>query len=232
MLRLLLAALLLANLLYLAWAQGWLSPMLPAPRDGDREPHRLAGQVRPEVIQILPAGGTAAPAPPVTAPARPASASALACLEAGPFAPGQLTVATSVIVTAGVPSTSLARVAVGPAVPEWLVYAGRFSDAGARRGMQQQWQQAGVASENLDAPPELAPGLVLSRHPGRDAAETALRSLPAEVTQVVRVVVNPAPSGPMLLRVAAADETMQARLAALPAPLEGAFRPCAVAGTR
>ena len=78
MLRVLLAALLLANLLFLGWSRGWFAPAWPAPGAGDRDPARLAAQVAPERVTVLaPAAASAALAaaerrakcPPAAAPA-------------------------------------------------------------------------------------------------------------------------------------------------------------------
>jgi len=80
MLRALLAALLLANLLFLGWARGWFAPAFPAPGASEREPARLAAQVAPERITVLaPAAASAALAaaerrarcPPLAVPADP-----------------------------------------------------------------------------------------------------------------------------------------------------------------
>ncbi len=61
MLRALLAALLLANLLFFGWARGWFAPAWPAPGASEREPNRLAAQVAPErVIVLAPAAASAA----------------------------------------------------------------------------------------------------------------------------------------------------------------------------
>jgi hypothetical protein len=78
MLRLLVLALLLANALFFAWSRGWLDPVLGASAQGDREPQRLSNQVRPEVVQLWPAGtGNARPeAPAATAASAPASGAA------------------------------------------------------------------------------------------------------------------------------------------------------------
>ena len=76
MLRVLLLVLLAANGLVHAWMQGWLEPALPAPGQAEREPARLAAQVNPEVVTVLP------PAPASAAAARQA---AIRCVEAGPF---------------------------------------------------------------------------------------------------------------------------------------------------
>ena len=53
----LLALLVAANLLFFAWAQGWLVSVLPTltlpPSLAGREPERLQRQVRPESITVL-----------------------------------------------------------------------------------------------------------------------------------------------------------------------------------
>jgi hypothetical protein len=85
MLRALLLALLGANLLFLTWAQGWLGE----PQRG--EPQRLANQVRPEWVQVLPWQTPGRPAPAAAGAPSSAAASAelaagdTACLEAGPL---------------------------------------------------------------------------------------------------------------------------------------------------
>lgn len=76
--RLLAALLLAANFAFLAWAQGWLAPALLPPMSSEREPERLAQQVRPEVIELL--------GPKAVAEARRAQAAASAPAVAPPLA--------------------------------------------------------------------------------------------------------------------------------------------------
>lgn len=94
MLRALLVALLLANALFLAWAQGWLSPVFAPPRQGEREPERLAQQVNPALIKVL---------PPVAASAAQRVAEAKVCLWAGPFSDAELADAEIALARADVP---------------------------------------------------------------------------------------------------------------------------------
>ena len=94
MLRALLVVLLLANALFLAWAQGWLSPVFAPPRQGEREPERLAQQVNAELIKVL---------PPVAASAAQRVAQAKVCLWAGPFNDTELAEAESALAKADVP---------------------------------------------------------------------------------------------------------------------------------
>lgn len=54
MLRILVLLLVLANLGFYAWTEGWLAQPLGLRADADREPGRIARQVRPESVRILP----------------------------------------------------------------------------------------------------------------------------------------------------------------------------------
>lgn len=91
MLRLLVAALLLANLLFFAWSRGWLDQVIGVPAQGDREPQRLASQVRPELVRLLPPVGrgpaaviTDEPAPVVASAASVAASAASAAAAVTP----------------------------------------------------------------------------------------------------------------------------------------------------
>ncbi len=98
MLRALLLALVAANGFFLAWAQGWLAPTWPGPQASQSEPQRLASQVRPEWVQVLPA---------VAASASVAAArqTGLACVETGPLDAASLQTLQAALAAAGVPAT-------------------------------------------------------------------------------------------------------------------------------
>lgn len=102
MLRSLLLALLAANLFFLAWSQGWMAPAWPGPRLGQNEPQRLANQLRPEWVQVLPAA---------TAASRVAGAreAARLCLEAGPLTDATLAAAETALTSAALPTGSWTR---------------------------------------------------------------------------------------------------------------------------
>ena len=70
--RTLVALLLLANLGFLALAQGWLQPYVGLSTQHEREPQRLASQIHPEVVRVHAAGAAA-------------SAPDAGCIQAGPF---------------------------------------------------------------------------------------------------------------------------------------------------
>jgi hypothetical protein len=73
-LRALLAALVVANLLFFAYTRGTLDGVFGLRAIGDREPERLANQVRPETIRLLPMSAAAS-----------APGDVRACLETPPF---------------------------------------------------------------------------------------------------------------------------------------------------
>ena len=51
--RFIVAALLIANLAFYAWTQGWLEDVVGVRAEAEREPERLARQVHPELIHSL-----------------------------------------------------------------------------------------------------------------------------------------------------------------------------------
>ncbi len=230
--RVLLGGLLLANLLFFGWSQSWFGAAWPPPGHSQREPERMASQVRPERFVLLgpEAARAAATAPtPTAAPAPAASeppgttnaantagnpavaAGAASCLEAGPFTDNQLTTVNSALTRLGVDLAALTAVPLAP--PAWLVFAGRFADAAARRTRLQAWQRQGVPTPDmLDAPREMAPGLVFSRHGSRAEADAALVVLAGRypaVANVVRVVQAPTGAARLTnLRVAAANPAL------------------------
>jgi hypothetical protein len=222
MLRALLALALLANLVFFAWAQGWL-PGWPAPQQGEREPSRVLAQMRPEAIAVLPpkaasgASGSGSPGGTLR-PGEPA------CLEAGPFSDADIGAAEAALQQAGLPAGSWTReqVQIGPS---WVVFAGRPVDAAARAAREKELRAAKLAFELAEAPPELAGGFVLSRHASRDGAELALASLGDKAVGELRVVAVPPPPLQHWLRAGEANADLQARLAAL-SPGGSGFRPC------
>lgn len=110
--RTLLALLLLANGLVFAWSHGWLEPLLPAPGQADREPARLAGQVNPEAVRILPPAAA-------SDAALAARQSALRCVEVGPFGLVDAAAAEAVLEAGGLASGAWERDLRGPA-QVWL----------------------------------------------------------------------------------------------------------------
>ena len=246
MLRAVLVLLLVANGLFLGWTRGWLGFAWPAPGESQREPERLNAQVRPERLVLLrPDAARAAASAPRAAPtslastaAAPASAASAAavlatqCLEAGPFTADQLVAANQALARVGVDLATLAELPMPVAAPSWLVFAGRFADTAARRTRLQAWQRQGVpVPQLLDAPRELAPGLVFSRHPSQGDADSALAALKARypaVAGLARVVQGPESAVRLSrLRMAAAPTAAAQRLREAVLPQQIRFTQCA-----
>lgn len=57
--RVLLILLAAANVALFVWGSGWLAPHLPAPWQGQREPHRVQQQFEPQRIAVRPLGPAA-----------------------------------------------------------------------------------------------------------------------------------------------------------------------------
>jgi hypothetical protein len=217
MLRVLVLLVVLANALFFAWARGWLGP---GPRAAEREPQRVAQQVRPEAVTVLPP--TAA-----TAAVQAARAAARLCLEAGPLAAGDLSAAEAMLLAAQLPADGWQRLELPPGGP-WAVYAGRYPEAPLRRSREEDLSKLGLTWELINAPPEFAPGLVLSRHGSREAAEAWLKDSAPGGLRGARVVQLPPGAVSWRLRVPSAEPEQAERLKTLAADgLAGGFKPCA-----
>ncbi|MBK1686545.1 hypothetical protein [Rubrivivax gelatinosus] len=214
MLRALAALLIGANLLFFAWARGWLDPVVPPPQHGQREPARLAAQVQPETIRL------------VAPEAASAAVATVACVEAGPFSDADVASAEQALIAAGLPGDLWKRRELQQP-PVWLVYMGRFTDSAQMRARSDALQKLRVAYETLEAPPELAPGLVLSRHDSREDAERALAAVSAKGVKTARAVALPPPPLQHWLRIARADATLQGRLGETALPGGTRFHRCA-----
>jgi len=217
MLRLFVVALLFANLVFYAWTQGWLDDVVGVRAIGDREPERMARQVKPELIRVLP-------------PQSAASATAKAqCLEAGPFAADEIGGADAAL-QAALPAELRSRVAtVKLDKPgQWMVYMGKYPNRDALQKKIDELKRRNVSYDEVRAPPSLEGGLSLGRFDDRAGAERALAQFGQQGIQTARVVeVSPA-GATFLLRAAAADSTLAARLSGLKADALGkGFAECA-----
>ena len=230
----LVVALLVANLAFWAWTQGWLDVLVGASPHGDRDPQRLARQVQPERVRIV---RTAASAPTdssaaATLETEPAPSAAAAndgnCFEAGPFTPTELVAAEAALVRAALPPGSWSDLRIDrPGA--WILYMGRFAN---REQLAQREEELRRQRQNFEPvrSPDLEPGLSLGRFDDRAAAESALAQLVQRGVQGVRVLTVAAPATTHLLRVERADAALQAQLAKLRAPALGAgFVRCGLA---
>lgn len=226
MLRLVVLLLLVANAGFWAWRQGWMEPLhgvIGARPQGEREPERLARQVQPDAIRLIPGEAASAPrraAPPLPSPEPPTpSAPATACLEAGPYAAAEVA-AIETLVKAALPAGGWA---LRDAAPPWWVAMGPYPDTEQLQKKRDELARRGITPEQ----PAGTRLLVLSRHDNRSTAETELASLSDRGVRTARVMAA-TPPPQRLLRVAQADAAQQSALAALSTEkLRGkAFGPC------
>ena len=217
MLRALIALLLVANLAFFAWTQGWLDSVVGARSIGDREPERMARQVRPEAIRILPPEAASEPAVAAAAPA---------CFEAGPFADGEIAAAQAAAQAALPPGSWTTAKTEQPGT--WLVYMGRYANREALTKKEDEIKRRKLPYEEIGQPPALAPGLSLGRFDQRPAAVQALELFTAQGVRTARVVELAPASSRYVLRVDKADAALAAALTAMrPETLGKPFTACA-----
>jgi len=219
-LRALVAALLLANLGFYAWSEGWLDSVVGTRSIGDREPERLARQVRPETVRILAAGSA------VDAASAAPAAAALACLEAGPFSDTELGAAQAAARSA-LPGTTLVDVKLDKP-GSWMVYMGRYATREALTRKEDELKRRNAPYDEVREPAALAPGLSLGRFGDRNAAVRALEEFAQQGIRTARVVELAPGSTSHLLRLERADAPLAAQATALRlAGLGSGFGPCA-----
>ena len=237
MLRGLVLLLIVANLAFYAWSQGWLDSVVGVRSIGDREPERLTRQVRPETVVVLPpTSAEALPAAPVSPPVPATTAStaatvpaaAQACLEAGPFSPAQVAAAEAALQSAQPTLPGGAWVNLKTDKPGlWMVYMGRYTDRDALGKKQEELRRIKVEYDEVRSPPELDMGLSLGRFEERKNAFNALERFAQRGIRSARVVEVRAPATTHVLRADKADAALAAQLLALKSTALGkGFAPC------
>jgi hypothetical protein len=233
MLRWLVLALLLANALFLAWSQGWLSPWLVAGPGAAREPWRLQQQLRPEMVRVLPPGSAppaAASAPTVSAsaasaaaasvPAETATGTALACFESAPLAAADLDAAEQALALV-LPARGWIR-ASRDTPPQQVVAIGPLArEALARK--REELKRLGVAFEPGRLPgDEGGAALLLGRYDSAPAAQAALDAFAQRGVRTARVLALREPGRETRLRIENVTPAQAGALRGLGSPALGA----------
>ena|SRR5438105_4158846 len=214
MLRLLVLLLLVANAAYFAWSQNAFAPVGLAPAQ-QSEPQRIAQQVKPEAIRVIP--GDEARRIEVAAKAVPE------CLQAGLFTDSEAESLKSALGTW--PGGSWA---IEPATepPRWIVYMGKYTDAAAFDKKKAELRALNVSSEPL-ANPSLEPGLSLGGYPTEAAARQQLEALTQKGVRTAKVVLERPEAKGQSLKLPAVDEALRAKLDDLRTALNGkALKAC------
>ena len=230
MLRALVLVLIVLNALFYGWTQGWLDEVVGIKARGDREPERLARQIHPEQVILLPAEL------PASSPASSAAAApALACLSLGPLdGDAALASTTQALTQAGItPSQWRDLVSEQPGVMQttWAVATIRMPSKDFQARKEATYKSMKIDFEHLAAPASELPTLVLSRHPSEKAATAALEALSRRALKGLRVLALHAPAQRHRLVFAEADAQLQATLNGL-AFEPGLIKPCAMAAPR
>lgn len=244
MLRLLVAALLLANLLFWAWHQPAVTNALgwAPPAEAGREPQRLQRQVRPEAVRLLPtatsAGATRAGVPPAssssvadatstTSTAQGPAGDTTLCLEAGPMNDEAAAAAARALSQAGVPAGGW--VDVQRELPgRWIVYMGRYPERELLQRKLEELQRLNISATELRSPPDLAPGLALGEFGAQADADARLERLQARGVRTARVVQLPSPGAEHRLRAERVERAVAEQLAERePRRGQARWQPCA-----
>jgi hypothetical protein len=220
MLRLLALLLLLANLTFWAWTRGALDDIVGPLSKPEREPERLAAQVHPDWVKVLPpkTASAAIARAGADAVAEAASAAAveapLACVEAGPFAAPEVAAAESVLRDAGLAAGSWTTEKI-ERNGSYMVYMGKYADREALLRKVDELHRLKVDADVLGNWAEMQPGLSLGRYSDRGGADAALARLVARGVRNARVVVQTPQVNGTLLRVNKADPALRDKLAGL-----------------
>lgn len=215
-----------ANLGFLAWTQGWLAGLWPPPTHGEREPARLQAQVRPELIEVLTPKAASAALSAARAASMAAGEGPL-CIEAGPLADAAAYTGIETTLTQAGIAADLWQRREATIAPVWAVHLGRFTSAEALRTKSDELRRQGVSAQEIGAPPELAPGLLLGRFESKEAAEAALPRFAERGVRGARVGQLTAAQTRLWLRFERADPALREQLKTLALPaVPGGFHGC------
>ncbi len=211
MLRLMVLLLVLLNGVYFAWGHGWLLPYGWGPAT-QREPQRLAQQVRPEALRLHAAGAASQ-----AASAAPPAPVAL-CLQSAALDEPQAARLHSVL-QAALPADAWAMESLA-APSRWLVYMGRYANAADMAKKRAQLAGLGLKFYPLDNA-DLMPGLSLGSYATQAQATQALEALRPRGIRTARVLEDAPASATYQVRLRGTPDSLQKALADLQAQLPG-----------
>lgn len=212
MLRLLVLILILANGLYFAWSGGMLRVYGFAPVQ-QREPQRLAQQVRPEAIRVL----TPAEFKRVEAQVQ-AELTPKECLLAGPFDDAQATNLRHTLESALAPGSWQFESVTVPA--RWIVYMGKFANAEALAKKQGELAAMKLVPQALTNP-ELEIGLSLGVFATQAEATAELNKLSLRGIRTAKVLLERQEGKQSQLKLPAVTAEIKGQLADLKPSLAG-----------
>jgi hypothetical protein len=219
MLRALVLLLMLMNVGYLAWGQGWLLPYGFGPAT-QREPQRLARQIKPEAIQILKSEDLSQPLP-------EGKSSSAECLQSEVLSAAQVDKLRPVL--QGALPAQAWTLDEFVTTERWIVYMGKYPSSADLDKKRSELVKLGI---NPEAPrsPTLLPGLSLGAFELQTQADAALKVMSERGVHPARVVQDTPAQPGFRLRLPAVDDTLKSQLPAVRAALPTqALQPCATA---
>jgi hypothetical protein len=229
--------LVLGNAGYFAWSQGYLEQLGLKPAE-QREPQRLAQQVRPEALRLLngpqaeaalPVSPPAVPptpavaAPPAAAPVVPVTAPASlptvavaagngprACWEAVGFTSPQAELLRAELTLLGLPANGFAFNEVRSG-GRWIVYMGRYDNQQQLTRKKEELRALSVAFREITAP-GLAPGLALGTYSTEAAAQQALQKAERDGIRTAKVAQERAESQSTSVRLPSITDTQRSAI--------------------
>ena len=219
MLRAFVLLLMLLNLAYLAWGQGWLLPYGMGPMT-QREPQRLAQQLHPEAIRMVRPGE-------VAAPQSDGKDSDVACLQSERL-DADLAGKLRALLQEALPAASWTIDELS-SPPRWIVYMGKYAndaEVDKKRAELARLQVTGEAPRN----PALNPGLALGGFDFQAQADAALKVLAARGVRTAHVVQDLPPSQGFRLRLPVVNAALKAQLPGVQTALPTlVLQPCGAA---
>jgi hypothetical protein len=217
MLRLIVLLLLLANAGFYAWSHGLLLAWGVGPTQ-QSEPQRLAQQIRPDAVVVLPADELRRIETQMAQAPRPPE-----CLLSPMLEEAQMTLLRTILSTWPAGTWNLEQV-TDPA--RWIIYMGPYAGVEQVARKRAELRQLGISFEALTNP-QLEPGLSLGSFPTEVAALQQLEVLANRGVRTARVMQErPEQRGQRLL-LPAVDDNLRPRLEELKSVLATKpLRPC------
>ncbi len=212
MLRLFVLILILANGVYFAWSEGLLRAYGFAPAL-QREPQRLAQQIRPEAIVLL----SSAEAKRADAQVQ-AELTSKECLLAEPFDDAQTATLRKALESTLAPGTW--QIDTVPVPARWIVYMGKFFNAEQMEKKRGELAAMRLVPQALNNP-DLEPGLSLGGFDTQADAAAELAKLSLRGIRTAKVVQERQEGNQNLLKLPAVTPEIRSRLADLKPALAG-----------
>ena len=216
MLRLIVSVLLLLNVAYFAWGQGWLLAYGWGPTP-QREPQRVGQQIRPEALVILSRQDAASPPEP-PAVVKEAEPVASVCLQTGDLDTEQAQAVRGVLQGQWPDSAWVLDEVSAPV--RWMIYMGKYASPADLQKKRTELAALKIKTESISIP-AFAPGLSLGFFGSEAAANEALQGLVGRGVRTAKVLPDPPAKTLYRLRLPALSAAQQQQLEAVKTALAG-----------